>query len=146
MDSHALLQVIFLTKVSNLHLLHLLHWQADSLPVALPGKPLAGACYSVQLLSHIQFFVTPQTAAHQASLSITNSQSLLKLMSIRLVMSSSYLIFCRPLLLRSSVFPDIRVFPNESVFCIRWPNYWTFSFSISLSPSEYSGQISFRMG
>ena len=81
---------------------------------------------------------------HQASLSITNSQSLLKLMSIQLVMPSNYHILCRPLLLLPSVFLTIRVLFNESVLCIRWPKYWSFSFSISLS-SEYSGLISFRM-
>ena len=88
-------------------------------------------------------FVTPQTTAGQASLSITNSQSLLKLMSIELVMSPNHLILCRPLLLLSSIFPSIRVFSNESVL-IRWPKYWSFSFSISLS-KEYSGLISFRI-
>ena len=87
--------------------------------------------------------MTPWTAAHQTSLSITNSQSLLKLMSIELVMPSNHLILCRPLL-RPSIFPSIRVFSNESVLCIRWPKYWTFSFSISPS-SEHSGLISFRM-
>ena len=84
------------------------------------------------------------TAARQASLSITNSQSLLKLISIELVMPSNHLIFCRPLLPLPSVFPSIRVFSNESVLCIRSPKYWSFSFSISPS-SEYSGLISFRM-
>ena len=88
--------------------------------------------------------MTPWTAALQASLSITNSQSLLKLMSIESVMPSKHLILCRPLLLLSSVFPSIRVFSSESVLCIRWPKYWSFSFSISLS-NEYSGLISFRM-
>ena len=88
-------------------------------------------------------FVTPQTTARQASLSITNSQSLLKLMSIELVMSPNHLILCRPLLLLPSIFPSIRVFSNESVL-IRWPKYWSFSFSISLS-KEYSGLISYRM-
>uniref|UniRef100_A0AC11DUU0 Uncharacterized protein n=1 Tax=Ovis aries TaxID=9940 RepID=A0AC11DUU0_SHEEP len=87
---------------------------------------------------------TPWTAAHQASLSITNSQSLCKLMSIELVMPSSHLILCRPLVLLPSVFPSIRVLSSESVLCIRWPKYWHFSFSISPS-SEYSGLISFRM-
>ena len=87
---------------------------------------------------------TPWTAAPQASLSITNSQSLLKLMSIESVMPSNHLILCRPLLLLPSIFPSIRVFPNESVLCIKWPNYWSFSFSISPS-NEYSGLISFRM-
>ena len=82
--------------------------------------------------------------AHQASLSITNSWSLLKLMCIKYVMPYSYLIFCRPLLLLLSIFPSIRVFSNESFLCIRWPKYWSFSFSISPS-NEYSGLISFRM-
>ena len=89
-------------------------------------------------------FATPWTAARQASLSITNSQSLLKFMSIESVMPSNHLILCRPLLLRPSVFPSIRVFSNESVLGIRWPKYWSFSFSVSPS-SEYSGLISFRM-
>jgi len=99
---------------------------------------------SVQSLSGVRLFVTPWTAAHQASLSITNSQSLLKLMSIESVMPSSHLILCHPLLLPPSIFPSIRVFSNESVLCIRWPKYWSFSFSISPS-NEYSGLISFRM-
>ena len=99
---------------------------------------------SVQLLRHVQLFVTPWTAAHQASPSITNSQSLLKLMSHELVMPSNDLILCRPLFLLPSVFPSIRVFSNESVLYIRWPKYWSFSFSISPS-NEYSGLISFRM-
>ena len=99
---------------------------------------------SVQLLSHLQLFATPWTAAHQASLSITNSQSLLKLMSIELVMPSNHLILCHPLLLLPSIFPRIRVFSNESVLRIRYPKYWSFSFSISPS-KEYSGLISFRM-
>ena len=91
--------------------------------------------------SVIQFFVTPWTAARQASLSITNSWSLLKLMSIESVMPSNHLIFCHPLLLLPSIFPSIRVFSKESVLCIRWPKYWSFSFSISLF-NEYSGLIS----
>ena len=86
----------------------------------------------------------PQTAAHQASLSITNSRILLKLMSIESVRSYNHLILCRPLLLLPSTFPSIRVLSNESVLCIRWPKYWSFSFSISPS-NEYSGLISFRM-
>ena len=98
----------------------------------------------VQLLSRILLFVTLWTAARQASLSTTNSQSLLKLMSIELAMSSNHLILCHPLLLLPSVFPSIRVFPKESVLCIRWPKYWSFSFSISPS-SEYSGLIYFRI-
>ena len=99
---------------------------------------------SVQSLSCVQLFVTPWTAARQASLSITNSQSLPKLMSIELVMPSNYLILCHPLLLLPSIFPSIRVFSNESVLCIRWPKYWSFSFSFS-PPNEHSGLISFRM-
>ena len=102
---------------------------------------------SVQFSSAIQLcrlFATSWTAAHQASLSITNSWSLLKLMSIESVIPSNYLILCRPLLLPPSVFPSIRGFSNELVLCIRWPKYWSFSFSISPS-SEYSGLISFRM-
>ena len=99
---------------------------------------------SVQSLSCVWLFVTPWTAASQASLSITNSRSLLKLMSVELVRPSNHLILCRSLLLPPSVFPGIRVFSNESVLRIRWPKYWSFSFSISPS-NEYSGLISFRM-
>ena len=88
--------------------------------------------------------VTPWTTARQASLPITNSQSLLKLMSIESVMPSNRLIFCRPLLLPPSIFPSIRIFSNKSVLCIRWPKYWSFSFSNSPS-NDYSGLISFRM-
>ena len=99
---------------------------------------------SVQSLSRLRLFVTPWTAASQASLSITNSRSLLKLMSITLVMPSNHLILCRPLLLLPSIFPSITVFSNESAFHIRWPKYWSFSFSISPS-NEYLGMISFRM-
>ena len=100
---------------------------------------------SVQSLIRVQLFVTPQTAACQASLSITNSQSLPKLMSVESVMPSSHLILCRPLLLLPSIFPCIRVFFfNQSVLRIRWPKYWSFSFNISPS-NEYSGLISFRM-
>ena len=94
-----------------------------------------------QLLSHVRLFATQWTAAHQASLSITDSQSLLKLMSIKSVMPSKHLLLCHPLLLLPSIFPNIRVFPNESVLCIRWPKYWGFSFSINPS-NEYSGVIS----
>ena len=99
---------------------------------------------SVQLLSRVWLFVTSWTAARQASLSITNSWSLLKLMSIESVMPSNHLILCHPLLLLPSIIPSIRVFSNESVLRIRWPKYWSFSFSISPS-NEYSGLISFRM-
>ena len=97
----------------------------------------------IQSLSHVRLFVTPWTAACQASLSITNSWSSLELTSIELVMPSNHLILCRPLL-PPSIFPSIRVFSNESVLHIRWPKYWSFSFSISPS-NEYSGLISFRM-
>ena len=101
-----------------------------------------------QSLSPVQHFVTPWTAAHQASLSFTISQSLLKLMSIESVMSSNHLIFCHPLLLLPSIFPSIMVFSlvfsNESVLHIRWPKYWSFSFIISPA-NEYSGLISFRI-
>ena len=89
-------------------------------------------------------FATPWTAACQASLSITNSRSLLKLISLESVMPSNRLILCRPLLLLPSIFPSIRVFCNESVLCIRWPKYWSFSFSTSPS-NEYSGLVSFRV-
>ena len=102
------------------------------------------ALVSVQSLSHVQLFATPWTAARQASLTITNSWSLLKLMSIELVMPSSHLILCRPLLLLPSIFHRIRIFSNESVLHIRWPKYWSFSFSFS-SSNEYSGLIYFRM-
>ena len=99
---------------------------------------------SVQSLSRVQLFETPWTAACHAFLSITNSQSLLKLMSIESVMPSNHLILCHHLLLLPSIFPSIRVFSSESVLCIRWPKYWSFSFSISPS-NEHSGLISFRM-
>ena len=99
---------------------------------------------SVQSLSRVQLFATPWTAACQASLSFTISRSLLKLMSIELVMPSNHLILCHTLLLPLSIFPSIRVFSNESAFPIRWPNYWSPSFSISPS-NEYSGLIAFRM-
>ena len=113
---------------------------------------LAGFCYttmwtshqfsSLQLISHVRLFVIPWTAALQASLSITNSQSLPKLMSIESVMPSSHLILCHPHLLLPSIFPSIRVFSNEPVIHIRWPKYWSFSMSPS---SEFSRLISFRM-
>ena len=102
------------------------------------------AYYSVQSLSCVWLFATPWTAAHQASLSIAISWSLLKLMSIESVMPSSHLILRHPLILLPSIFLSIRVFSNESVLCIRWPKYWSFSFSISPA-NEYWGLISFRM-
>ena len=135
----------------------------DSMDCSLPGSSVQGVFQarvlewvaiafsgsvfeitSVQSLSRVQLFSTPWTAAHQASLSITNSQSLLTLMSIESVMPSNHLILCRPLLLLPSIFPSTRVFSNESVLRIRWPKYWSFSFNISPS-NEYSGLISFRM-
>ena len=100
---------------------------------------------SVQSLSCVGLFVTPWTAAQQASLSITNSQNLLKLMSIESVMPSNHPILSYPFLFLSSIFPSIRIFSSESVLCIRWPKFWNFSFSISPS-NEYSRLISFRMG
>ena len=126
---------------------------ADSNLAELPGglkdtvfvKYLAQHLFSsVQSLSHGQLFVTPWTAACQAFLSIINSQSLFKLMTIKLVMPSNHLILCRSLLLLPSVFPSIRVFSNKSVLHITWPKYWSFSFSINPS-NEYSGLISFRI-
>ena len=98
----------------------------------------------VQSLSHIQLFVTPWAALHQASVPITNFQNLFKLMSIELLMPSSQGILCHPLLLLPSIFPSIRVFSNESALCIRWPKYWSFSSNISPS-NEHPGLISFRM-
>ena len=99
---------------------------------------------SVQSLSHVWVFVTPRTTTGWASLFITNSQSLLKLTFIEMVMPSNHLILSHPLLFPVSTFPSIRVFSNESVLCIRWPKYWSFSFSISPF-NEYSGLISFRI-
>ena len=109
-----------------------------------PTEKLSIQFSSVQLLSRVQLFATPWTTACQASLSITNSQSLLKVMSIESVMPSNHLILYRSLLLLPSIFPSIRVVSNESVLHIRWPKYWSFSFSISPS-NEYSGLIFFRM-
>ena len=99
---------------------------------------------SVHSLSHVRLFVIPWTAACQASLSFTNSPSMLKLMSFESVMPSNHLTLCHPLLLLPSIFPSIRVFSNESVLHIRWPQYWSFSFNISPS-NEYSGLISFSI-
>ena len=117
--------------------------------LALHTLLLSGLCtwhakHAVQSLSRIRLFATPWTAARQASLSFTNSWSLLKPMSIESVMPSNHLILCHPLLLLPSIIPSIRVFSNESALCIRWPNYWSFSFSISPS-NEYPGLISFRI-
>ena len=119
---------------------------ALSLCMLLSGTLFINAIHpglsSVQSLTHVQLFATPWTAAHQASLSITNSWS--RPMSIKSVMSSNYLTLCHPLLLPPSIFPSIRVFSNEPVLRIRWPKYWSFSFSISPS-NEYIGLISFRI-
>ena len=108
------------------------------------GSPSYHLFSSVQSLSSVRLFATPWTPARQVSLSIANSQSLLKLISIASVMPSNHLILCCPLLFPPSIFPRIRVFSNESVLRIRWPKYWSFSFSISLS-NEHPGLISFRM-
>ena len=117
----------------------------DSLEISLKKRGIKPpSITSVQSLIHIQLFATPWTVAHQSSLSITNSQSLLKLMAIELVMSSSHLILCHPLVPLLSIFPSIRVFSSESVFHIRWTKCWSFSFSISPS-NQYSGLIFFRM-
>ena len=117
-----------------------------SLPVRalIPSLRLHPHDLSSVQLSHVHLFATPWTAACQAFLSMINSWSLLKLMSIKLVMPSNHLIHCRPLLLLPSIFPSIRVFSNESVLLIRWPKYWSFSFNISPF-NEYSRLISFRM-
>ena len=137
-------------------------WQSYGFPqwvsmkiiiITVLRKKTEGACFLfsvyfnfvvVQLLSHVGLFASPWTAVCQASLSFTVSQSLLKLLSIELVMPSNHLILCHPFLLPPSIFPSIRVFSNESVFHIRCPKYWSFSFSISPS-NEYSGLISFRI-
>ena len=120
-------------------------WAASSSRVLLSSENSIWSSYlptsSVQSLSRVWLFATPWPAALQASLSITNSQSLLKLMSIESMMPSNHLILCRSLLLPPSIFPSISVFSNELVLCIRWPKYWSFSISPS---SEYSGLISFR--
>ena len=119
-----------------------LAWNFNSYPYCQPLKvPIQFS--SVQSLSRVRLFATPRTAACQASLSITNSRSLPKLMSIESVMPSNHLILCLPLLL-PSIFPNIRVFSNESALRIRWPEYWSFSFNISPS-NEHPGLISFRM-
>ena len=110
------------------------------LKIELPSVQVS----SVQLLSRVRLFATPWIAAHQASLSISNSRSLLKLISIKLVTTSNHLILCCPLLLPPSIFPQIRIFSSESILHIRWPKYCSFSFSISPS-NEYSGLISPRM-
>ena len=128
------------TKPSNLDFVFLLCHLAHSL--GFYGNGVIQVQFSSLPFSHVRLFATPWTAAHQASQSITNSQSLLKLMSIKSVIPSNHLILCHPLLLLPSIFLSIWVFSNESVLCIRWPKYWSFSVSPS---NEYSGLISFRI-
>ena len=117
------------------------NWQWGELGLALVGRAILN---SVQLLSHVWLFASPYTAACQASLHITNSQNFLKLMSIESVIPFNCLILCHPIFVLPSIFPSIRIFSNESVFHIKWPKYWNFSFNISPF-NEYSGLISFRM-
>ena len=133
----------FSTFISLIFLI-LTNWLLDNIEIYFTsGKFLLFFLFSsVQLLSHVQLFVTPWTAAHQASLFITNFWSLLKLMPIEWVMPSNHLILCHPFLLQPSIFPSIRVSSNESVLRIRWPKYWSFSFSIHPS-NEYSGIFDF---
>ena len=135
MDSHSLLQGIFLTQGSNPRLLH---QQPGSLPLSWTQVHFSSVTQSCLTLS------TPWTAAKQASLSITKSRSLLKLMSIESVMPSNHLILCHPLFLPPSIFPSINIFSSDSVLHIRWPKYWSFSFNISPS-NEHLELISFRM-
>ena len=150
--------IVYWTNISYMFVLfqeHPKHWEGmkrNCLCACFHPKPEVQSLWlynplsasSVQSLSRVQLFATPWIAAHQASLSITNSQSSLKLMSIESVMPSSHLILCRPLLLLPPIRPSIRVFSNESALWIRWPKYWSFSFSISPS-NEHPGLISFRM-
>ena len=151
MDCHALLQGNFPTQGLNPGLPHcreilycLSHQRSSCGIIGGERKDSPIQFSSVQLLSCVWLFATPRTAACQASLSTTNSQSLPKFRSIEFVMPSNHLILCCPLLLLPSIFPSIRVFSNELVLCIRWPKYWSFTFSISPS-NEYSGLVSFRM-
>ena len=131
---------IFLTWGSNLHLLH---WQVNYLPLSQQGSPKYNV-RSDQSLSRVRLFATPWIAARQASLSITNSRSSLRLTSIESVMPFNHLILCRPLLLLPPIPPSIRVFSNESTLRMRWPKYWSSSFSI-IPSKEHPGLISFRM-
>ena len=134
------------TREADLNLRCILdtYWCQAQLSSGTPSRPRIQSTSVIQSLSHVPFFVTPWIAAHQASLSFTISQSLLKLMSTEwLVMPSNHLILCCPLLFVPSIFPSIRLFSNESALCIRWPKYWSISFGISPS-NEYSGLISSR--
>ena len=142
--SHFLLQGIFPTQGLNPCFLSFLHCGQILYPQSHQGSPSTSSFSSVQSLSGVRPFATPWIAALQASLSITNSWSLLIFMFIESVMPSNHLIFCCPLLPPPSIFPSFRVFSNESALHIRWPKYWSFSFNISPS-KEYSGLISFRM-
>ena len=135
------IHVLTVTRIQDSKTFFILRTQAK---VTLGGALVSKINHSsIQLLSHVQLFVTPWTVACQASRSITNSQSLLKLVSIKSAMASNHLILCYPPLLLPLIFPRIRVFSNEPVLHIRWPKYWSFSFSISPS-KEYSGLISFK--
>ena len=149
LNSLKILDAQLWTKIQKVNKIIYFYFLTSSILKARNKKVLTVSTYrfsSVQSFSRVWLFVTPRTAAHQASLFITNSQTLLKLISIESVMPSNHLIFCHPLLLLPSIFPSIGVFSNESVRRIRWPTYWRFSFSISISPSnEYSRLISFRM-
>ena len=135
--------LMYFAKVSNHHGLKKKNFVVGFFPPS-PKRNVPTPAVFVQLLSHVRLFTTPWIAACQASLSFTVSWSLLKLMSIESVMPSNHLILCHPLLLLPSICPSIRVFSNESALRIRWPKYWSFSFSISPS-NEYSGLISFKM-
>ena len=140
-------QIIGASASASILPMNILGWAPLGLTglISLLSKGLSGVFSNTLVQSlGVRFFVTPRTAAHQASLSITNSWSLLKLMSIEQVMPSNHLILCCPLLLLPSILPSISVFSNESILHIRWPKYWNFSFSISPS-NEYSEQISFRI-
>ena len=133
-------------KGKLLYIMRDIHWSLTSIFFPLPGYllPHTGSVKFSSVTSRVQFLTTPWMAARQASLSITNSQRRLKLLSIKSVMPSNNLILCRPLLLLPSIFPNIRLFSNESALHIKWPKYWSFSFSISPS-SEHPGLVSFRM-
>ena len=142
MGCHFLLQGIFPTQRSNPRLLH---WQVDSLPRSHLVSPYEKIQFNNSSVTQsCPTLCDPMDAACQASLSVTNSQSLLKLLSIDLVMPSNHLILCHPLLLLPSIFPSIRIFSSKSALRISWPEYWSFSFSI-IPPNEYSGLSSFRI-
>ena len=141
---HPLPLSVYRTNIFNFDEVQLVSFSSYGLCFDNKSKNALFQFSSVQLLSPVRLFVTPWIAARQASLSITNSQSLLKLMSTESMTPSNHFIFCCHLFLPPSIFPSIRVFSNESALCIRWPKYWSFSFSISPS-NEYKGLISFRI-